>query len=110
MDALPRQEMARELAGWLGAMNVTSVGRFNESCVSGQVDELVRVSEGFHEKNIVRVADAVAAQGRRIVAIAGPSSSGKTKPHPSHPSSSSGVHARESRRPWAQSVNSPFVV
>jgi uridine kinase len=59
-------------------MRITSVGRFNESCVDGRVDELVRVSEGFHEKNIGRVADAIADRRLRVVAIAGPSSSGKT--------------------------------
>ena len=75
---MPARQMARELGGWLGAMGITSVGRFNESCVDGRVDELVRVSEGFHEKNIGRVADAIAARRLRVVAIAGPSSSGKT--------------------------------
>jgi uridine kinase len=71
--------MARELAAWLGTMDVTSVGAFNRSCVSGQVGELIRVSEGFHEKHIGRIADEI-ANGRpiRVVAIAGPSSSGKT--------------------------------
>ncbi len=75
---MPARQMARELGGWLGAMGITSVGRFNESCVDGRVDELVRVSEGFHEKNIGRVADLIAERRLRVVAIAGPSSSGKT--------------------------------
>ena len=75
---MPTRKMARELGSWLGAMGITSVGRFNESCVDGRVDELVRVSEGFHEKNIGRVADAIADRQLRVVAIAGPSSSGKT--------------------------------
>lgn len=75
---VPAKQMAHALGAWLGAMRVTSVGRFNESCVDGRVDELVRVSEGFHEKNIVRVADAIAERRLRVVAIAGPSSSGKT--------------------------------
>jgi uridine kinase len=75
---MPAREMAHELAAWLEAMHVTSVGRFNESCVDGRASELVRVSEGFHEKNIGRVADAIAERRLRVVAIAGPSSSGKT--------------------------------
>jgi uridine kinase len=74
----PARKMAHELASWLSAMQITSVGRFNESCVDGRVDELVRVSEGFHEKNIGRVADSIKEQRLRVVAIAGPSSSGKT--------------------------------
>jgi uridine kinase len=75
---MPARQMARQLGGWLSALRITSVGRFNESCVDGRVDELVRVSEGFHEKNIGRVADAIADRHLRVVAIAGPSSSGKT--------------------------------
>lgn len=74
----PSRQMASDLGRWLGTMGITSVGRFNESCVDGRVDELVRVSEGFHEKNIGRVADLIAEHHRRVVAIAGPSSSGKT--------------------------------
>jgi uridine kinase len=70
--------MSREANAWLEAMQVTSAGRFNEACAAGQVGELVRVSEGFHERNIVRIADEVAKRGARVVTIAGPSSSGKT--------------------------------
>jgi uridine kinase len=70
--------MSKDREAWLGAMNVTSVGRFNDACVAGQIPELIRISEGFHEKNIVRVADAIAEKKARIVTIAGPSSSGKT--------------------------------
>lgn len=73
------EAMTRELAKWLGTMSVTSVGPFNRACVAGQVGELIRVSEGFHEKNIGRLADRIAENDRlRVVAIAGPSSSGKT--------------------------------
>lgn len=71
--------MTRELVKWLGAMSVTGVGPFDRACVAGQVEELIRVSEGFHEKNIGRIADCIADDERlRVVAIAGPSSSGKT--------------------------------
>ena len=77
----PREgDMAREHERWLAAMGVASVGAFNDLCVSGQVSQLIRVAEGFHEKRIGQIADAIAA-GReriRIISIAGPSSSGKT--------------------------------
>lgn len=65
---------------WLDAMGVVSVGHFNTLCISGQVSQLIRVSEGFHEKQIGRIADSIAAarDRLRIIAIAGPSSSGKT--------------------------------
>ncbi len=65
---------------WLAAMNVTSVGAFAEFCISGQVSQLIRVAEGFHEKRIGQIADDIAAAHDRIrmISIAGPSSSGKT--------------------------------
>ena len=73
-------EMIEEHARWLGSMGVESVGAFNESCIDGQVSQLIRVAEGFHEKRIGHVADEIAARRDRvrIVAVAGPSSSGKT--------------------------------
>jgi uridine kinase len=46
--------------------------------VRGDVSELIRVSEGFQEKRIGEVADAIAEAQRRVICIAGPSSSGKT--------------------------------
>jgi len=72
--------MIEEHRAWLSAMGVTSVGAFNDACISGQVSGLIRVAEGFHEKRIGRLADEVAARRDRlrIIAIAGPSSSGKT--------------------------------
>ncbi len=77
----PRQgDMAEEHRRWLEPMGVTSVGAFNELCISGQVSQLIRVAEGFHEKRIGQIADAIAAARDRIrvISIAGPSSSGKT--------------------------------
>jgi uridine kinase len=73
-------EMVRAQREWQAAMSVTSVGSFNDACVSGRVSELVRVSEGFHEKWIGKIADAIAAKkdGLRVIRVAGPSSSGKT--------------------------------
>jgi uridine kinase len=73
-------DMAREHQRWLAALGVTSVGAFNELCISGQVSQLIRVAEGFHEKRIGQIADQIAAARERIrvITVAGPSSSGKT--------------------------------
>lgn len=81
-QAAPRfvSDMAREHEGWLASMGVTSVGALNDLLVRGEVPRLVRVAEGFHEKRIGHIADAIAARrGKlRVIGIAGPSSSGKT--------------------------------
>jgi len=71
--------MVHDHARWLSAMGVTSVGTFNELCISGQVAHLIRISEGFQEKRLGMVADAIARRdGVRVICVAGPSSSGKT--------------------------------
>jgi uridine kinase len=77
----PRQgDMLLEHQRWLEAMGVDSVGAFSDLCIDGQVSQLIRVAEGFHEKQIGLIADRVAAARERIriISIAGPSSSGKT--------------------------------
>ncbi|HJL17542.1 MAG TPA: cyclic nucleotide-binding domain-containing protein [Sandaracinaceae bacterium LLY-WYZ-13_1] len=73
-------QMTRAQEGWLGALGVRSVGELNRTCIEGEVGELIHVAEGFHEKTIGRIADALAARGDevKLVCIAGPSSSGKT--------------------------------
>jgi uridine kinase len=76
----PGVDMPGDHQRWLAAMGVTSVGAFNELCITGQVSQLIRVAEGFHEKRIGQIADGIAAARERIriISIAGPSSSGKT--------------------------------
>ncbi len=76
----PRGDMANAHRAWLEGMGVVSVGAFNDLCISGGVAQLIRVAEGFHEKRIGAIADDIATRrdAVRIIAIAGPSSSGKT--------------------------------
>jgi uridine kinase len=65
---------------FLRSLAITSVGAFNRVCIDGKVSELVRVHEGFHEKLIGQIADAITARRSevKLVCVAGPSSSGKT--------------------------------
>lgn len=72
-------DVLRQHARWLASLGVRSVGAFNTSCVRGQVSDIIRVAEGFHEKRFTHIADTIASRsGVRVVCIAGPSSSGKT--------------------------------
>jgi uridine kinase len=65
---------------WLNSLGITGVGKFNQACINGEVSQIIRVSEGYHEKNICKIADAIASRANKVkvVFIAGPSSSGKT--------------------------------
>ena len=60
----------------LGVENLASL---NKIAKEGKAGELIRVSEALHEKKIANIADMIASdRNRRLVLIAGPSSSGKT--------------------------------
>src|SRR5690606_27268738 len=81
-QATPRfgGEMAEAHRKWLRAIRIESVGALTERCISGKVPEIIRISEGLHEKRIAKIADSIVAKRGtiRFIGIAGPSSSGKT--------------------------------
>lgn len=70
----------RQYGGWLTRLGIESVGSLNEAIEQGRADEIVLVSEAFHEQNLADIARTVANHLDRshIILIAGPSSSGKT--------------------------------
>ena len=74
------EAMLRDHRHWLEAMGTTSAGELNRACIEGDVPQLIRIAEGFQEKRISQIADAIAARGDdvKVVCIAGPSSAGKT--------------------------------
>ena len=65
---------------WNTALGIKNIGTLNRLVIQGGIDDLIRVSEGFHEKRIVEIAGQIVHNRDRvrIVLIAGPSSSGKT--------------------------------
>lgn len=63
---------------WCNLMNINNVGDLNEVITRGEMDELMLVQEALMEKQIGEIADKIKAGGKKIVLIAGPSSSGKT--------------------------------
>lgn len=69
-----------ETRKWNELLGVESVGQLNEITIRGEANEVIRVSEGLHEKKIAIIADKIAQASNavRLVLIAGPSASGKT--------------------------------
>src|SRR5574339_1004080 len=65
---------------WLVKLGIENVGALNNAIQSGRSDQIVLVSEAFHENNLARIANQVVSQliRSRIILIAGPSSAGKT--------------------------------
>ncbi|MBN1179135.1 MAG: nucleoside kinase [Anaerolineae bacterium] len=69
-----------EYSDWLARLGVEDVGCLNEAIEHRRVQEIVLVSEAFHEGRIAQIArDVVERRDTvRLVLIAGPSASGKT--------------------------------
>ena len=70
----------RESDAFAKFQNVHNVGMLNRHIREGRIGEVVRVSEGLHEKKIIDIAEQITRERERIrlIMIAGPSSSGKT--------------------------------
>jgi uridine kinase len=70
----------RQYGRWLARLGIENVGSLNEAIENGRADEIVLVSEAFHEQNLSNIARIVAERldQSHLILIAGPSSSGKT--------------------------------
>lgn len=68
-----------ETEKWGEILGVGDVGSLNDKIDSGEMIDMVRVSEALHEKKIANIADKINDRKEtKVVLIAGPSSSGKT--------------------------------
>ncbi len=65
---------------WLAKLGIEHVGALNDAIESGRSDQIVLVSEAFHENHLARIANQIGNEldHSRIILIAGPSSAGKT--------------------------------
>ena len=60
-------------------LGVSTLGQLNEKIRKGEGKDIILLSEALHEKKISQIADKVAEdRKKRVILIAGPSSSGKT--------------------------------
>ncbi len=63
---------------WGKRLEVDTVGALNDVISDGNIGELMLVQEALQEKGIADIAEQIAREEKRIVLVAGPSSSGKT--------------------------------
>ncbi|CDI48404.1 uridine kinase [Clostridium tetani 12124569] len=85
-DKLPAFQEHRKLANifreteiWGDILEVPNVGSLNEKVNSGEIIDIIRVSEALHEKKAANIADIITdKENIKLILIAGPSSSGKT--------------------------------
>src|SRR5665648_334681 len=78
VDEKKLYEAFAEETRWSNLMEVRYVNDLNEKIVSGEYKELIQLSEAVHEKKIAEIANLILKENKRIILIAGPSSSGKT--------------------------------
>lgn len=71
-------QVFRESSKWARILKVDTVGALNNAVCSGNIKDVILISEALHEKKIANIADMITQQNKSIVLIAGPSSSGKT--------------------------------
>ncbi|MGE5633232.1 MAG: nucleoside kinase [Caulobacteraceae bacterium] len=70
----------REFERWGKILELENISHLNDAVKSGRFNEIMAVAEGLHEKKIAQIADMIAQSKdkKKLVLIAGPSSSGKT--------------------------------
>ena len=71
-------QVQKESAAWANSIHCGNVGALNDHIVRGGTDELILMQEAIFEKTIGNIAMKIARMHKKIILIAGPSSSGKT--------------------------------
>ena len=84
---------------WSNTMHVAHVGDLNEVITKGQISDLILVQEALQENLLYRIARDITKQGKKIILIAGPSSSGKNDifPQTGGPASDHGFKSASDR-------------
>lgn len=69
----------KESMEWGARLGIPTVGALNHYIVHHRTKDLIMIQEAYHEKKIAQIAEQIASDPqKKIVLIAGPSSSGKT--------------------------------
>ncbi len=68
----------RQSSRWYDLMGISNVADLNQAIADRTFFDLMLVQEALQEERIGKIAEMIADQGKRIILIAGPSSSGKT--------------------------------
>jgi len=67
-----------EAEKWQRLLDISHVWDLNKKIIGGETREIIQMSEALHDKRIVEIAGEIAKLKKRVILIAGPSSSGKT--------------------------------
>ncbi len=68
----------KESNRWSQTLGIDTVGALNDAIVDGRINELILTQEALQEMKIGEIAEQIKVSEKKLVMIAGPSSSGKT--------------------------------
>lgn len=71
-------QVMKQADDWAVMLGVDTVGGLNDVIASGEMNDLMLVQEALQEKKIAQIAEQIKKEDKKVVLIAGPSSSGKT--------------------------------
>lgn len=71
-------EVFEESAKWANIIGIDYIGDLNTAICDEKIQEIILISEALQEKKIANIADMITKNNKKVVLIAGPSSSGKT--------------------------------
>lgn len=80
-EFVPQQKLFQVLKqsdDWGVMLNVDTVGGLNDAIARGEMNDLMLVQEALQESNVAAIAKRIKEEDKKIILIAGPSSSGKT--------------------------------
>jgi uridine kinase len=77
-DQIMLYDAFKKQSKWNKILGINFVADLNQKIEDGLSRDIIQLSEALHEKRIAEIADIIAEEKKRIVLIAGPSSSGKT--------------------------------
>ncbi len=75
------EKLYRELRrgeDWGSSLGIEGVGELNDRISAGRQNEIILMQEALMEKQIADIAETIRKENKKVVLIAGPSSSGKT--------------------------------
>ena len=63
---------------WKDYLGLTAFSDLNRQMERGNLPEIIQVCEAMHDRRMVEIASCIRKSGKRLILLAGPSSSGKT--------------------------------
>ena len=68
----------KEFVSWGEILDLNSIYDINQAIIQNKISEIIKISEALHERKIANIAEKIRKEDKKLIFIAGPSSSGKT--------------------------------